>query len=155
MTKENTQVATQEPVTDENGNEVDTTTGEIAVFDPSALKMKRRVTLPVLKQRVGIPMYLVFCNAMEMVKFDNSKYEGDPTVCKVYDIVSRAFYQIVVKAVTKSELVTGYPKDSYVGKGFSICLHSVEGKKYKICDIAEFEVPKDIAGIVKAENALE
>lgn len=116
-------------------------TGEITSFDPSKLKIVKRVTLPILKQRVGQPIYVKILEKMVLSESKGDDKKDPATVCKVYDLEHDRPAQIIVTAVTKSNLMETYPDDSYVGRFFKIELFAVEGKKYHQVELIEFDEP--------------
>lgn len=121
---------------------VNTETGEITSFDPTKLKVVKRVTLPILKQRVGQPIFVKILEKMELSESKGDDKKDPATVCKVYDLEHDHPAQIIVTAVTKSNLMESYPDDSYVGKFFKIELFAVEGKKYHQVELIEFQEPE-------------
>lgn len=116
-------------------------TGEIIPFDPTKLKIVKRVTLPILKQRVGQPIFVKILEKMELSESKGDDKKDPATVCKVYDLEHDHPAQIIVTAVTKSNLMESYPNDGYVGRFFKIELFAVEGKKYHQVELIEFDEP--------------
>ena len=108
------------------------------------LKLKKRVTIPLLKQRVGMPIAVVFMSAMTEsapLASDKSGKKDPATIAKVFSLFDETVYQIIIGTVTRSELEKAYPDNGYVGKAFYIELHKVEGKNYHVCDLQEVEIP--------------
>lgn len=131
---------------------VDQTTGEVTVSMPK-LKLKRRVTVPLLKQRAGGEgIAVIFLSPI----YQGEKIEGgiiqEPAkLVRVLNVNDGLVYQIILHTVTIKELTKAYPDDSYVGKGFAIRLHTVEGKNYMVAEIAEFDT-EDFTAIIEANK---
>ena len=147
-------MAKTEQTTQQNET-VDHATGEIitaentavsapGAFDVSTLKLKKRVTIPVLKQRVGgDPIAVIFLTPMfKGDKLEGSKIEEPATLAKVLNVRDGHVYQIILHTVTKKELERAYPDGTYLNKGFLIAITSTgdESKRYKLAEIAEFDV---------------
>lgn len=125
---------------------VDQSTGEIvSAGTMPKLVIKRRVTTPLFKMRVGLPVAFIFLTAItEGKKIEKSKYDGVPHLAHVFNVQDNTVYQFIVNTVVHKEIEAAYPDQSYVGKGFLIELHNAEGKSYKICDLQEFEIPEGL-----------
>ena len=115
--------------------------GEVRSAIAAQFKTKKRVTLPTLKQRVGMPIAVVFLTPMAEGKpIENSKITTPATVATVYNLLDSQTYQIICNTVTIKELQANYPDNGYVGKGFYIELHNAEGKNYKVVDMRELDI---------------
>lgn len=118
-----------------------------AVFVP---KVKRVVTLPLLKMAVGVTVHAKMLTKMYIGK-DMKQKEGDKkkepaTLIDVVDLTTGEPAQIIVSAVVKSVLSEEYPNDSYVGKCFSITKQTrVPGKGYDPFRVVEIEDPTEDA----------
>lgn len=105
----------------------------------------KRVTIPLLKQKTGEPIYVKMTGAMYTGKAQKAK-EGekakDPaTLINCVDLTTGLECQIIVSAVVKSILEEEYPAQAYVGKGFMITnLGKREGKNYNSVDVAELKL---------------
>lgn len=133
---------------------VDQTTGEVTVSMPK-LKLKKRVTIPLLKQRAGGDgIAVVFLSPIyQGEKIEGSKIQEPAKLARVLNVVDGQVYQIILHTVTIKELTKAYPDDAYVGKGFAIRLHSVEDKQYLIAEISEFDTSDFEAAITAADLA--
>lgn len=134
---------------------VDQSTGEIvdqdqstavALFNASGLKLKRRVTMPALLQRVGLPNYVYFLSDFyfgEKIDAPGAKIKEVPTMAKVLNLEDNQVYVMIMRTVPLKELKRAYPDGGHVGKAFMLELHNAgEGKDYKLCNIAEIELPE-------------
>ena len=131
---------------------VDQTTGEVTVSMPK-LKLKKRVTVPLLKQRAGGEgIAVIFLSPIyQGEKIEGGKITEPAKLARVLNVVDGQVYQIILHTVTIKELTKAYPEDSYVGKGFAIRLHNVEGKNYLIADISEFDT-SDFTALIEANK---
>lgn len=140
----------------ETNTQVDTTTGEFIGAPAPAmppLKLKKRVTVPLLKQRVGVPIAIVFLAPIyqgEKIDHPSVKIAEAAFMARVLNVQDGVVYNTIMNTVTRSEIEKAYPDNGYVGKGFAITLHNLEGKNYKVPEIAEFETADYAEAIDKA-----
>jgi len=118
----------------------------MAKFDPSKVKVVKRVTMPTLKLLPDVPAYVKITDKIFEGK-DNKKKKDDnkkpPMVFNVINLETGEHMQMVAGAVVQSEIAENYENHSYVGKCFMI----VKGKKkgtgergyftYEIAEIAD------------------
>lgn len=110
-----------------------------------AFKVKRNITLPLIKPQLDTPVYLKVTSAI----FQGKKIEGtgDKAKMEPADLVncinleSGEEAQIIVPSVLKGIFHDEFPDDSYVGKGFMITKHpKASGKRYHPFSVAELEL---------------
>lgn len=108
-------------------------------------KVKKVLTLPLIKLAKGVPVYLQITEAFFVGKKIDDKKEP-ATIANVIDLATGECAQIIVPSVLKSTIQESYPNDSYVGLGFSIEKTSAAGdgdKAYAKFSVSEIEVPAD------------
>lgn len=117
-------------------------TATAPAFDPTKVKVKRVVTLPLRKWKVDEPAYLRFESEIFTGKqLKGSNEELAPAdLANCIDLETGEQVQIIVGAVLKSTLNDEYPNNGYVGKSFMITQSKVEGKRYKTYRVVEIEV---------------
>lgn len=119
-----------------------------AAFDPSKVKVKKLVTIPVLKLLPDTPVFVQVTGAIyqgKELKKGGEENLKPADLMNVKDLTTGEDMQIVCGEVLKSTLRDEYPNDSYVGKAFRI----IKGKKkdkeggrgYFTYSIAEIELP--------------
>lgn len=118
-------------------------------FDPSKLKVKRQVTLPILKLMPDTPVYVRIDGAIfegKQLKRGDQENMKPADLMNVTDLVTGESMQIVCGEVLKSTLREEYPNDGYVGKAFRITKGKRKdkegGRGYFTYAIAELELPK-------------
>lgn len=126
-------------------------------FDVANVSVGKRVTLPFIKQKVGIPAFVYFlspyCKSAKMNKEGDDKQEA--TLGHVINLTNGDESELILSTVTKSLLDEKYPDSSYVGKGYRIELFPVEGKKYHKVDMVELELdPADKAELEAERNKI-
>lgn len=109
-----------------------------------SVKLKKRVTLPLLKQRVGIANAIVFLTPLYLGQaIEKAKIKERPTMAMIYNIQDGRVYLFILSTVAKSELLKAYPSQSYVNAAFIIETSLAgEGKDYHLVDLAEIELPE-------------
>lgn len=122
-------------------------------FDPSRVKVKKNITLPLLKMRPEVTYYLridqpifkakpVTTKAIkngELVETNTKKMEP-PELAEVTNLETGEKMQIIVPKVLGTELRENYVEDAYVGLSYSIVKHEkATGKDYATFSIAEIE----------------
>lgn len=107
-------------------------------------KVKKNVTLPVIKLKPGEEAYLQFTGPMHVGKDTGQVMNGrkmDPaTIAEVMDLSTGELGVLICATVLQKELNDGYPDDSYIGKAFAITVTKVPEKKYNLYSIIEIEV---------------
>ncbi len=111
-------------------------------FDPKTATVASRVTLPLLKQKVGNPIFVYFLKPHAPGELRDGDTQP-PTLAHVIDLTTGDESEIILTVVTKKKLDECYKQDGYVGRAFKIELHAVEGKKYHSPDIAELTLDND------------
>ena len=117
-------------------------------FDPSKLKVVKRVTLPTLKLQPNAAVYVKITDPMFEGKKNNSKDDDDnkkaPMIFNVIDLTDGEPKQMVAGTVVQKEILENYEKNSYVGKCFEIIKGQQKGsndRKYYTYQISEIEDP--------------
>ena len=138
-----------------SGEVVDQTTGEISNAQSlvpvtksiddirNTVKLKRRVTIPLLKQRIGVPIAIVFLTPLYLGQaIEKSMIKERPTMAQVWNLQDDRVYLLILSTVEKSELMKIYPSSELKEKAFVIETAAAgEGKNYHVADIAEIELP--------------
>lgn len=108
-------------------------------------KVKRNITLPLIKPQLDVPVYIKVTGPM----FKGKKIEGTGDKAKMepaellncINLESGEEAQIIVPSVLKGIFNDEYPDDSYVNKGFMITKHpKASGKRYHPFSVAELEL---------------
>ena len=116
-------------------------------------KVKQQVNVPVLKHESGNTVVVrieqpirkeISRKEDEVTTSDGEVIKGiketDISVVRVTELTSGLLFNLVLNAITASELDRAYPDNSYVGKSFAIRkLGVVAGKRYKDVQIVEIE----------------
>ena len=114
-------------------------------MDKNGFKVKKLVTLPLIKTVINEPLYVVFVSPMEQSVTTGQQKDGkdmEPaTVAKVVNMETGEIGQIIIGTVTKSNFDENYPDHAYVGKFFEILITKREGKRYNDSSITELELP--------------
>lgn len=142
---------------------VDADTGEIHAvvggaykFNPSAVKTKKMLNVPVLSQKGLGTIYVVMLSAMFVGKDIEEKSGKDginkepATIAYVIDLMTGKPAQIIISTVQAGVLRESYKNDAYVGKAFQFeNLGKQNEKKYNSVRVNEIDVPEglDIEGI--------
>lgn len=109
----------------------------------AGFRVKKAITLPVLKLTPGEERYLQFIGAMHIGKDTGQSMNGkkmDPaTVADVIDLQTGEAGVLICATVLQKEIRDAYPDDSYVGRGFAITVTKVPEKKYNLYSILEIE----------------
>lgn len=110
-------------------------------FDPSKVKVIKKVTRPLLKWTVDVPRYVTFLSEIYKGKDVKGTKEGavmEPAdLVEVRNLEDGEEYQMIVGAVLHANLREAYKDKSYVGKHFMLVQRKIEGKKYKGYEITE------------------
>lgn len=131
-----------------------TATAAPAKFDPSKAKVLKLLTLPLIKLRAGLTIYIKALEPMFVAKANKKEEKGDdgeprkpPTLMHVLDLESGELAQIIPGTILADIFNDDYPNQTYVGRGFKIVVgeqKSVQGgggKRYNQYTVAEIELP--------------
>ena len=127
--------------------------GTPAKFVPKVLKV---LTVPLLKLRPGMTVYVKITDPMEKAAplkhasppKDGEKGKEPPTLIKCINLETGEVCQVIAGLILFDLLNDTYPKQSYVGKGFSLNVSEQKasagggGKRYNTYNVSEIEVPK-------------
>lgn len=114
-------------------------------------KVLKKVTMPLLKIVVDVPIYVEFTGAIHTGKKVQTKEEKDKNkpardpadLAPVIDLETGEECEIIMNAVCKGHLTESYPDDGYVGLQFSILKRKKNpGKDYFPFDIQQIEWAK-------------
>jgi hypothetical protein len=120
--------------------------GNIVPFDNSKIKIKRQVTRPLLKQRIGEKVWVKFVSEI----FLGEKIEEKKDAAHIANVIDLTKgpnnieeSQYIVPTVLRSELDRAYPKASYKGLCFLIekIGQDKAGKLYNNFRVVETEAP--------------
>lgn len=114
---------------------------EEEVFQP---KVKRSLTLPLLKPQLEKPFYVKFEAPIFKGKKITSGAQKDmeaATLANCTNVETGELVQIIVPAVLEAILEEEYDDDGYVGRAFKIVKHAKQsGKRYHTFSVAEIEI---------------
>lgn len=126
-------------------------TGEIKSysFDPSAVKPKKMLNVPVLSQRGTGSIYVVILSKMFVGKPIESKdadaKEEPATIAYAVDLVTGTPVQIIVSTVLEGVLKESYVDHGYVDHAFKIeNLGKLNGKRYNSVNVIEIDIPEGL-----------
>lgn len=103
--------------------------GKKAAPSQPKFKVKRRVTLPLLKMVINQVYSIIFLDKMYIGKeIENSKYDEPATLVNVVDVSTGEEKQMIVYSVLGKLLEEEYPDDAYVGKSFRLTKLPKAGK---------------------------
>lgn len=109
-----------------------------------AFKVKKNLTLPLLKPQLDTPFYITIDEAIfEGKKIDSGAQKDMEAahLANVTNLETGEKMQIIVPAVLLSILNESYADNAYVGKGFQITKHpKASGKRYHAFSVAELEL---------------
>lgn len=131
---------------------VDKTTGELSgySFDPSAVKAKKLLNVPVLSQKSTGSVYVTFLSHMFIGKEmanpkPDEKTKGPATIAFVVDLVTGDVKQLLLSTVQIGTLNENYPDYSYIDKSFQLVnLGKRTGKDYNDVQVIEIDTPSGI-----------
>ena len=130
---------------------VDQNTGEIvkSKFNPANVKVKKQLTLSVLRQEKDKPVYVYFVTPMHVgkpIKTKTGEKEKEPaTIATVIDLERETINTLVMSTVAQGILNESHPDAGYVGKSFMITNKGKQnGKEYNSVEIVEIENPEGI-----------
>ena len=102
-------------------------------------KMKRLVTMPLLRHEVGQTRYIKIGSEFYTGK-QVDKTKGAATLANVINLEDGKEYNYIVSAVLQKNVEEQYPDGKYVGKDFAVLkMAPPEGKRYSLFHIAEIE----------------
>lgn len=110
-------------------------------FSPKIIK---KVTMPLLKQQIDVPIFVRVDGAIYVGKELKGDKAGEKPadIMHVTDLTSGEVMQYLVPSVVKSTLEEEYANEAYVGKCFALTKHNKkEGKRYFTFSIDEIENP--------------
>lgn len=108
-------------------------------------KVKRNITLPLIKPQLDVPVYVKVTSKV----FEGKKIEGTGDKAKMepahlfncINLETGEEAQMIAPAVLMGIFKDEFPDDSYVEKGFSITKHPKgSGKRYHPFSVAELEL---------------
>lgn len=106
----------------------------------------RTITQSVLKLKPGQPRFFFLLSAMYTGKKIDVTREA-ATLVHAVDMETGEEGLVIVTAIMKKELQENYPGDSYVRKGFEVCItraaDPAAGVKYNHISLSEVGVPDD------------
>lgn len=113
------------------------------------LKVKRQITLPLLKQKAGETVVIKPEGPMfigKQIKPKDGKPAQEPaTLVNIINLQTGMLMQYIVNAVLRDIWETEYKNASYVGKGFAVMkMPADEGKRHNNMQIAEIDL-EDLA----------
>lgn len=110
-------------------------------------KVKKNLTLPLIKLQLDVPVYIKFLTEMYVgkeVKGKGEKAKMEPAIlADVINLITGEESQIIINSVVKANLTEheDYRDGKYVGKCFMLVKHDKrEGKQYNDFSIQEIEV---------------
>jgi len=108
-------------------------------------KVKKLITLPLLKFVIDEPIFVKFVDPMfvgKEIKGGGDKAKMEPaTLANVVNLETGEQCQIILATVLKSILSENYADDAYVGCGFQITKGKKgSGKSYNPYSVAELEL---------------
>jgi len=129
----------------EDGSAVVANPGAPGTFAP---KIKKILTLPLLKMAEGSPIYVKFTGPYfigKAIKEDDPKKAKEPPImANVVNLPTGELVQIMLGSVLVGILKDEYPNDSYVEKGFEIMLTEKKrgrnGGNYNTYKVAELDL---------------
>ena len=107
-------------------------------------KIKKLITLPLIKPQIDVPIYVHIVEKMFVGKDIKQSIGGkkmEPaTLCNCVNMETGEVAQIIIPAVLHGIFDDEYPEDSYVGCAFMITKHSkIKDKNYHPFSVAEIE----------------
>jgi hypothetical protein len=122
-------------------------------FDPATAKVVKLLTLPLIKLRAGLTVYIKPLEPMfqakpqKNVKEDDDAAKKPPTLMHVMDLETGELAQIIPGTILADIFNDDYPNQTYVGRGFKIVVGEQKavqgggGKRYNQYTVAEIELP--------------
>lgn len=120
-------------------------------FDPTTVTIKKVLTVPLIKLRAGMTIYVKALAAMFEAKPIKNAKEADkdkkaPTLLQVLDLETGALAQIILGTILADIFNDEYPQNAYIGKGFKIIVGEQKasqaggGKRYNQYEVYEIEI---------------
>lgn len=110
-------------------------------------KVKKNLTLPLIKLQLETPVFIKFLGEMfvgkDVQKAGEKKKEEPAILANVINLETGEECQIIINSVVKGNLTDDedYKDGKYVGKSFMLIKHDKrEGKRYNDFTIQEIEV---------------
>lgn len=148
MAKENNAVAN-----------VDQSTG-VVVFDPSKVKAKKILNVPVLSQKGKTTIYVTLLSKIFIGKEiagdeKDGKKKGPAHIAYGLDLISGRPHQVIMSAMQNSVIEEAYPNHSYIDKSFMMINHGkINGKDYNTVEVVEIDTPDEITAQLPAIKSL-
>lgn len=131
----------------------DVATAAPAKFVPKILKI---VTVPLLKLRPGMTVYLKIIDALKRAEplkhvaapTDGTKAKEPPVLFKAVNLETGEPVQCIAGTLLVDVFADHYPNDSYINKGFMITVNEQKasagggGKRYNTYAVNEIELPE-------------
>lgn len=107
-------------------------------------RVKKILTLPLLKLKIGEPVYIKFTAPLFVGKLiEDSQTKEPPTMANVINLPTGELVQIMLGSVLQGILKDDYPGDGFVGKSFMVTLAEKKRGKgagtYNTYSVAELE----------------
>lgn len=120
-------------------------TQETSAAELPQFKIKRAITLPLLKFAIDVPVYVKITEPMfvgKEIKGTGEKAKMEPaTLANCINLETGEQCQIIIATVLKSIITEEFENESYVGKGFQIIKGAkASGKAYNPYTVAELEL---------------
>ncbi len=108
-------------------------------------KVKRNITLPLIKPAIDVPVYIKVTSTMfigkDIKKPIGGKVMEPATLVNCVNLETGEEAQIIVPSVLSGIFEDEFPEQSYVNKGFQITKHAKgNGKAYHPFSVAELEL---------------
>ncbi len=122
------------------------------VFDKTKIKVVKILTLPLLKLRAGVTIYIKVLDKMYQAKPQKNVKDEDadkkpPMLMSVLNLETGEIAQIIPGSVLADIFHDEYPNATYIGKGFEIAVGEQKavqgcgGKRYNQYTVTEIELP--------------
>lgn len=122
----------------------ETTQGVVKEAAAPKFKVKRNITLPLIKPQIDVPVYIQITGPMFTgKKIDSGKTKDmEPAeMVNCLNLETGEEAQMIVPSVLKGIFEDEYDSDAYVGLGFSVTKHAkASGKRYHPFSVAELEL---------------
>lgn len=144
MAKSETKNGTKDSTTDK------ATKAKEALANAPKFKIKKMVTLPLLKPSLGIPVFIKIIDKMfqgKEIKTGDKKDMEPAMLLNILDLSTGQPCQMIANKVFESILLEEYENHSYVGVCFQVTkLSPRDGKRYNGFEIIEIELEDDKTG---------
>lgn len=124
-----------------------------AAWDPTTAEVVKVLTLPLLKLRAGITIYIKPTEPMfqakpqKNIKEDDDASKKPPTLMHCVDLQTGELCQIIPGSILADIFNDDYPNQTYVGRGFKIVVGEQKavqgggGKRYNQYTVSEIKLP--------------